>query len=83
MQQNAMATDVGWSRPARRYAALYRELAALARYERSATIPDTGALELISAERKQPKPSLRAEGEAIQARRRTAAWIASSLRFSQ
>jgi starch synthase len=28
MQQNAMATDVGWSRPARRYASLYRELAA-------------------------------------------------------
>lgn len=27
MQRNAMATDVGWTRPARRYAALYRELA--------------------------------------------------------
>jgi starch synthase len=28
MQMNAMATDVGWTRPARRYAALYRQLAA-------------------------------------------------------
>lgn len=27
MQQNAMATDVGWSRPPAHYAALYRELA--------------------------------------------------------
>ena len=27
MQRNAMATDVGWHRPAARYAALYRELA--------------------------------------------------------
>lgn len=27
MQQNAMATDVGWTRPARHYAALYREIA--------------------------------------------------------
>jgi starch synthase len=27
LQKRAMATDVGWSRPARRYAALYRELA--------------------------------------------------------
>jgi starch synthase len=29
MQQNAMATDVGWTRPARHYAALYRELAGI------------------------------------------------------
>ncbi len=28
LQARAMATDVGWTRPARRYAALYRELAA-------------------------------------------------------
>ena len=28
LQTRAMATDVSWSRPARRYAALYRELAA-------------------------------------------------------
>jgi starch synthase len=28
IQTRAMATDVGWSRPAKRYAALYRELAA-------------------------------------------------------
>jgi starch synthase len=28
MQSRAMATDVGWSRPAKRYAALFRELAA-------------------------------------------------------
>ena len=28
LQMRAMATDVGWSRPARHYAALYRELAA-------------------------------------------------------
>ena len=28
MQSRAMATDVGWARPARRYAALYRELVA-------------------------------------------------------
>ncbi len=28
MQRNAMACDVGWARPARRYAELYRELAA-------------------------------------------------------
>jgi len=28
MQSRAMATDVGWTRPARRYAALFRELAA-------------------------------------------------------
>jgi starch synthase len=28
LQTRAMATDVGWNRPARRYAALYRELAA-------------------------------------------------------
>jgi len=28
IQRNAMASDVGWARPARRYAALYRELAA-------------------------------------------------------
>jgi starch synthase len=28
MQARAMATDVGWTRPARRYAALYRELVA-------------------------------------------------------
>ena len=27
LQRNAMTTDVGWRRPARRYAALYRELA--------------------------------------------------------
>jgi starch synthase len=27
MQSRAMATDVGWSRPAKRYAALFRELA--------------------------------------------------------
>ena len=26
MQGNAMAADVGWSRPARQYAALYREI---------------------------------------------------------
>jgi starch synthase len=29
LQARAMATDVGWSRPAKRYAALFRELAAL------------------------------------------------------
>jgi len=28
IQRNGMASDVGWARPARRYAALYRELAA-------------------------------------------------------
>jgi len=28
MQARAMATDVGWARPAQRYAALFRELAA-------------------------------------------------------
>jgi starch synthase len=28
MQSRAMATDVGWTRPAQRYAALFRELAA-------------------------------------------------------
>jgi starch synthase len=28
MQLRAMATDVGWTRPAKRYAALFRELAA-------------------------------------------------------
>ncbi|MEJ0016111.1 MAG: glycogen synthase GlgA [Acetobacteraceae bacterium] len=31
LQRNAMATDVGWRRPARRYAALYQELAQAAR----------------------------------------------------
>ena len=29
LQSRAMATDVGWTRPARKYAALYRELVAL------------------------------------------------------
>jgi len=29
MQQNAMTTDVGWTRPARHYAALYREAASM------------------------------------------------------
>jgi starch synthase len=28
LQRNAMQADVGWRQPARRYAALYRELAA-------------------------------------------------------
>jgi starch synthase len=28
MQRNGMATDVGWSHPAAKYAALYREVAA-------------------------------------------------------